>query len=114
MKIITEPEKKSEILSKHNRFFKTMIKAVVDVQQSLVAVDAELHADLENLLLSEEKSDQKDLWGINLFLDKPKEQWIEFTALINIRPSANNRSMEVDDPRLRDSIRAIVEKLIIE
>jgi hypothetical protein len=114
MKIIAQPEKKSEIQSNHNRFFKTMIKAVVDVQQSLLAIDAELHADLENLLLSEEKCDQKDLWGINLFLDKPKEQWIEFTALINIRPSFNNRSMEVEDPRLRESIRAIVEKLIIE
>lgn len=114
MKIITQPEKKSEILSKHNRFFKTMIKAVVDVERSLMAVDAELHADLENLLLSEVKSDQKDLWGINLFLDKPKEQWIEFTALINIRPSVGNRSMEVEDPHLRELIRSIVEKLIIE
>jgi len=114
MKIITDPEKKSEILSKHNRFFKTMIKAVVDVKQSLVAVDAELHADLENLLLSERASDQKDLWGINLFLDKPKKYWIEFTALINIRPSANNRSMEVEDPHLRNLIRSIVEKLITE
>jgi hypothetical protein len=114
MKIITESIKKSEILSKYNRYFKTMIKAVVDVRQSLMAVDAELHADLENLLLSKEKCDQKDLWGINLFLDKPKEHWIEFTALINIRPSANNRSMEVEDPHLRDVIRSIVEQLIIE
>jgi hypothetical protein len=79
-----------------------------------VAVDAELHADLENLLLSECASDQKDLWGINLFLDKPKQYWIEFTALINIRPSADNRSMEVEDPHLRELIRSIIEKLIIE
>jgi len=114
MKIITEPEKKSVILSKHNRFFKTMIKAVVDVKQSLMAVDAELHADLENLLLSERASDQKDLWGINLFLNKLKKQWIEYTALINIRPSADNRSMEVEDPHLRELIRSIIEKLIVE
>ena len=114
MKIITVPEKKSEILSKHNRYFKTMIKAVVDVKNSFMAIDAELHADLEGLLLSEGKSDQKDVWGINLFLDKPKEQWIEFTALINIRPSANNRSMEVEDPGIKESIRSIVEKLILE
>ncbi len=114
MIILTEPIKKSEILAKHNRYFKTMIKAVVDVKNSFMAIDAELHADLENLLLSKEKCDQKDLWGINLFLDKPKEQWIEFTALINIRPSANNRSMEVEDPALRKLIGSIVEKLIIE
>jgi hypothetical protein len=114
MLIIAKPGTKTAIISRHNHFFKTMIKAVVDVEQELLAIDAELHADLENLLLSERSSDQKDLWGVNLFLDKPKEDWIEFTALINIRPSMNNRSMEVEDPDLRVKIRAIVEKLIIE
>jgi hypothetical protein len=114
MKIISEPEKKSEILTHHNHFFKTMIKAVVDVKQSLIAIDAELHADLETLLLSERASDQADLWGFNLFLDKTKDQWIEFTSLINIRPSTDNPSMEVQKPELRKTIRTIVEKLIIE
>jgi hypothetical protein len=114
MKIISRPEKKEVIQALHSHFFKTMIKAVVDVEQGLLAVDAELHADLENMLLAENKSDQKDLWGVNLFLDKPKEEWIEFTALINIRPSMNNRSMEVEDPDMRAKIRAIIEKLILE
>ncbi len=82
--------------------------------QGLLAVDAELHADLENMLLAENNSDQKDLWGVNLFLDKTKAEWIEFTALINIRPSMNNRSMEVEDPEMRAKIRALVEKLILE
>ncbi|HEX7319355.1 MAG TPA: DUF5674 family protein [bacterium] len=114
MKIITYPEKKEVIQALHGQFFKSMIKAVVDVERELLAIDAELHADLENMLLSERNSDQKDLWGVNLFLDKPKEEWIEFTALINIRPSMNNRSMEVEDPGMRAKVRAIVEKLIQE
>jgi hypothetical protein len=114
MKIITYPEKKEVIQALHSRFFKSMIKAVVDVERELLAIDAELHADLENMLLSERNSDQKDLWGVNLFLDKPKEEWIEFTALINIRPSMNNRSMEVEDPDMRKKIKTIVEKLILE
>ena len=91
-----------------------MIKAVVDIRRAVMAIDAELHADLENMLLSQGNCDQKDLWGVNLFLDKPKKDWIEFTALINIRPSMNNRSMEIEDPKLRDRICTVVERLIIE
>lgn len=112
MKILTEPINKAAVLSEHNHYFGTMIKAVVDVRQSIMAIDAELHADLESLLLERTGSQQQELWGINLFLDKPKNAWIEYTALVNIRPSAGNRSMEVEDPGIRDRIRAVVERLI--
>lgn len=114
MKVISSQETKSAILRDHNHFFQTMIKAVVDVRQELIAIDAELHADLENELLAVNKSDQQDLWGVNLFLDKPQADWIEYTALINIRPSMDNRSMEVENPSVREKIHAIVEKLIVE
>jgi hypothetical protein len=44
--------------------FGDLVKAVVDVQRRLIAVDAELHSDLEALLI-ENGSKQHDLWGIN-------------------------------------------------
>ena len=90
-----------------------MIKAVVDIDKKIIALDAELHADLENLLL-QERSKQEHLWGINLFLDKGKRGWIEYTALINIRPSMDNRSMEVESPDVQQQITEIVYKLISE
>ncbi len=43
-----------------------LVKAVVDIDQGLVAVDAELHADLESLLL-EYGSKQQNLWRINFY-----------------------------------------------
>ena len=107
------PTTKASILSDHNNFFKTMIKAVVDIDKKIIALDAELHADLENLLL-QERSKQEHLWGINLFLDKGKRGWIEYTALINIRPSMDNRSMEVESPDVQQQITEIVYKLISE
>jgi len=113
MTIILKPDKKAAIQSQHNHYFKTMIKAVVDVDRGIIAIDAELHADLENALLIE-GSVQENLWGINLFLGKPKQNWIEYTALINIRPSMNNRSMEVEDPEMKKKIKTIVENLILE
>jgi len=90
-----------------------MIKAVVDVDKKIMALDGELHADLVNLLL-QERSEQEHLWGINLFLDKGKRGWIEYTALINIRPSMGNKSMEVESPDVQQQITEIVRKLITE
>lgn len=90
-----------------------MIKAVVDIRKGIMAINGELHADLEYLLL-DNSSQQEDLWGINLFLSKEKKDWIEYTALINIRPSMDNRSMEVEDPQIREKIKDIVYRLITE
>lgn len=110
MTIISALINKELILSKYNHFFRNMIKAVVDIENEIIAVDAELHADLEAFLL-EEGSKQEDLWGVNLYLEKEKEDWIEYTALINIRPSLNNRWMEIEDPKVRKRIEDIVKKL---
>ena len=52
----------------------------------IIAIDAELHADLEGLLL-DEGSRQADLWGINFLTDEDEmEEFVEFDSLINIRP----------------------------
>ncbi len=88
-----------------------MIKAVVDVEKEIMAIDAELHSDLESYLIGQ-GSRQNDLWGINLFLDKLKPDWIEYTALINIRPSMDNRSMVVQDTDMRKKIATIVYRLV--
>jgi hypothetical protein len=113
MLIIDKATKKSSILQQHNTYFQTMIKAVVDVEREIMAIDAELHADLESLLL-EQGSKQENLWGINLYLNKEVMERIEYTALINIRPSSGNRGMEIQDTALRDKINSLVEKLILE
>ena len=83
------------------------------MHKEVMALDAELHADLESVLVVE-GSLQENLWGINLYLGKPREEWIEYTALVNIRPSMNNRSMEVENPETRKRVKEIVGKLITE
>jgi len=113
MLLVSDPVSKQVVLEKHNTYFETMIKAVVDVRKEVIALDAELHADLECMLL-DEGSQQEDIWGVNFFLDKEKENWIEYTALINLRPSMDNRSMDVQDPEIRQKITQIVNRLIME
>jgi hypothetical protein len=91
--------------------FGNLVKAVLDVELGIMAVDGELHADEEALLLGH-GSEQRHLWGINIYPDLPQDERIEFDSMINIRPSQGNRSRGVDDPAIRDRIVHIVDYLI--
>ena len=112
MKIIETTISLKEIWDTRETTFEEMLKIVVDIDQEIIAVDAEMHADLEHLLL-EEGSVQQNLWGANIFpLRQPLER-LEYTSFINIRPTMGNRSMEVLDPLIRTRIESIVAKLLI-
>jgi len=111
MKIVDTKIIKRELLDKYCSYFKTLIKAVVDIKKEIIALDAELHADLETYLL-EKGSKQEDLWGINLYPKKERKDFIEYTALINIRPHQNNYSMEIEDDQVKAKIKKIMDKLV--
>jgi hypothetical protein len=93
------------------KYFVDMVKIVVDLRRRRVAVGGELHADAEALLLGE-GSHQRDLWGANYYPGVGKQKCIEYTALINIRPSQDNHSMEIEDPEIREAIAEIIFELI--
>lgn len=88
-----------------------MIKAVVDAEKEIMAVGGELHSD-EEMLLLDDGSKQKNLWGINIEFEKPRSEWIVFDSLINVRPRNHNLSRAVENPELRQKITDIVNKLI--
>lgn len=91
--------------------FGNLVKAVVDVEKGIMAVDGELHADEEALLL-ENGSAQKNLWGINIYPDLTGDDFIEFDSMINLRPSQGNRSRSVEDKEIQKEIIKIVNSLI--
>jgi len=41
---------------------------------------------------------------------KPREEWIEFTSLINIRPAQGNRGLRIEDVALCARIRKIINE----
>ena len=92
-------------------FFEDMVKLVVDLDRRMVAVGGELHADAEALLLAS-GSRQEDLWGANYYPGRGEEECLDFTALINISPARDNRSMVVQDPERRARIRELAFELI--
>jgi len=96
MKIITGTIILAEIKQMASAMFGNMVKAVVDVDRECVALDAELHSDLEAMLL-QDGSIQKHLWGINIYSDIEGVGFIEFDSMINVRPSQGNKSRGVED-----------------
>ncbi|HYL15000.1 MAG TPA: DUF5674 family protein [Terriglobales bacterium] len=108
--VITSSISKAELSEIAKETFEVMVKAVVDVEKRIMAVGGELHADA-NAVLLERGSRPQDLWGINLYPGKSSD-WIEYIALINLKPAAGNRSMQIKDPALRKRIEEIVSSLI--
>ncbi len=111
MKILDRKITKNELTENFMTYFKKIIKAAVDVRREIVALDAELHPDLEEILIKN-GSKGEDIWGINLRPFESKENFIEYSALINIKPHQNNYSMEIKDDNLRKKIKNIVFKWI--
>jgi hypothetical protein len=110
MIIYSEPFDKKILLELQTHYFGDMVKGVVDVAERKIALDAEMHADLETLLL-QEGSLQKNLWGFNLYPEMEGDDFLEFDSLINIRPNQGNRSRDVEDPAIRETIKEIISSL---
>jgi hypothetical protein len=106
-----EPITPDDLRTLAERFFIDMVKYVVDIERGIIAVGGELHADAEVMLL-EDGSRQADLWGANYYPGLGPADCIEFTSLINIRPSQGNRSMIIEDGEIRARVETLTHRLI--
>lgn len=113
MIILEHPISRTELKEYAANAFGDMIKCVADVEKGLLAIDADLHADLERMLL-ENGSEQTSLWGFNLYPDEMDDDFIEYDSLINIRSWQGNPSRDVLDKDVRERIANIVSKFITE
>jgi hypothetical protein len=111
MKIISGILAGVELKQMASEKFGNLVKAVVDIDRGILAVDAELHSDLEAMLLAD-GSKQKGLWGINLYPELQGDEYIEFDSMINMRPSHGNISRGVDNAEIRAKIIEIVGKRV--
>jgi Protein of unknown function (DUF5674) len=109
--IIRDTVTRHELNDMAKQQFGDMVKAVVDVEQGIMAIGGELHSDEEAILL-DQGSVQKNLWGINLYPERPAQEWIEFDSMINVRPSGGNRSRYVESADIRGTITTIVNRLV--
>jgi len=84
------------------------IELAVDIDRGILAGGGELHADCEQVLLSN-NSQQSNLWVADWY---PLKQTVSYESIINIRPSANNRSMEIQSTVVREQLNKIAQSLL--
>jgi hypothetical protein len=82
------------------------IKIVVDVENNLICIGGEWHADGEKVLLKH-GADKDNIWGGGIDLDTKN---IETIALINLRPNLDNNSQEILDKEVREKFTEIVKE----
>ena len=113
MQILQQPISRENLKEVAKNTFGDMVKCVADVRLGAIAIDADLHADLERLLL-DNGSNQEDLWGFNLWVEETGDDFIEFDSLINIRAWQGNPSRDILNPGVRDAIVKIVGNYILD
>ncbi len=98
--------RKADLERFKNNPFENMIKFAVDLKTQRIAFGGEMHSDGEEALLVT-GSNQADIWGGNLWPwgSAPR---IEYISLINIRPSLDNRGMDIQSEDIREQVRKIV------
>jgi len=114
MKLLEQKITNNELSEMADHMFGNLVKAVVDIDKKIIVLDAELHSDQESFLL-ENGSEQRNLWGINLYpeFSKDDDNFIEFDSMINLRPSDNNKSRSVENPEIRKLIIEIVRNWVV-
>ncbi len=112
IKIVKERISLEELSEMAKGLFGDFVKAVVDIEQGIMGVGGELHADIEVKLMEECASKRENTWGINIYPKISGEDMIEFDSMINIKPFLGNRTRGVENIQIQDRIRKLCASLI--
>ena len=110
--IVRDKITSNELKTLAHEQFLNVIKAVVDIEQDIMAVCGEFHSELEVLLIEKEGSRRENTWGINLRLDKTGEEFVEFDSMINLKPMFGNMSRDIENHEVREKVKDVVNKLV--
>ena len=114
IQIIKKPITKAELARMAREQFGDFVKAVVDIEQNIMAIGGGLHADEEVALMEQERSKREHTWGINIYPEKSGDDFIEFDSMINLKPGFGNRSRGVENPDIRKKIISIVGSIVVQ
>lgn len=105
--VVRKPIDQETLRALAEEWHQTLVKGVADISLGTVALGGEWHMDANNKLI-EEGSEQKNLWGFNLYPKEKGAAAIEYISLINIRPAQGNRGMEIGSEETRKAVRRVV------
>lgn len=107
----SKPFTKGEI-EKLKEQFDVYIKTVIDVEKRICSAGADRHFESEKTLL-DSGSSQSSLWGGGIDIET---KIVDCNSFINVRPTDNNKSNEIQDNELRkkfeDLTRYFFEELL--
>ena len=108
MKLIRKPLSAQEIfvLKKQHGSY---LKLTIDLENEILVAGCELHADGEEILLKK-GGRTENIWGGGINLET---KTIDATAVINLRSSLGNESMEILASKRREKFFSIVKKLFV-
>ena len=110
-----QPTSKEELGRIAKDMFGYMVKAVVDVEQGIMAVGGQMHADGLTVLMEQENSTREHTWEINIYPEKLEgDDWLEFDSMVNLKPWLDNRTRGVENADLRKKIKEIILALIVK
>jgi hypothetical protein len=109
--IITKdkPYTKAEI-EKLKEVFDVYIKTVIDIEKNVCSAGSDRHFESEKILL-EQDSKQNSLWGGGIDLES---KVIDCDSFINIRPSDNNTSNQIQDTKIRKKFEELTKYFFSE
>jgi|SRR3989338_4653975 len=110
--IIEKPITKDELKKIAEERFGDLVKGAVDIERGIMVLGGEFHMDESNFLHEQRESKSDNVWGINLYPGKSGDDMLEFDSVINIKSNLGNRTRSIDDPKIQEKIREIVNKLI--
>ncbi|MDP2651785.1 MAG: DUF5674 family protein [bacterium] len=105
--VVREPVDQETLDALAKAWHFSLVKGVADISLGTIALGGEWHIDANNRLI-EEGSEQKNLWGFNVYPKEKGDAAIEYNSLINIRPMQGNRSMEIESEEIRKAVRRTV------
>jgi hypothetical protein len=111
-RIVKDKISRKELKALAHEQYGDIIKAVVDIEHEVMGVGGELHIDIQSILVEKENSQGQNTWGINLYLEKAGDNFVEFDSMINLKPLLGNRTRSVENIELQDKIKKIVNKLV--
>ena len=111
-KIVKDKVTREELRALAHEQYGDIVKAVVDIAQGIMGVGGELHVDIQSLLMEKEHAQGDTTWGINLYVDKTGDEFIEFDSMINLKPASGNRTRSVENVETQEAIKEIVRKLV--
>ena len=111
MQILDHKIKLAELKPLADKMFGNIVKGVVDVERELVAIDGEMHSDLQELLVGT-GSRGVDIWGFNIQPVGNEDNWLEFDSMVNVKPLVNNRTRSIEDSETRARAEIIIRQFI--